>query len=275
MSHPLGALGTAALAGLAEALAAGRVRAPITRTALSPHVPDEHLDAVCAALAAMEADGMAPRHIARAVHLLVEERDAAQRMSDRVQLVWSPPELDAVDARDTSVVVQELFRRAQSSVLISTFAVDEKKKAQTLFGELAARMDAAPELAVRVFANVHRKHGDDTPSVELTRAFAKRIRDQVWPGKRIPRVFYDPRSVETEGHRRAVLHAKAIVVDGRWTLLTSANFTEAAHERNIEAGVLIDDTRLAGRVVRQFDQFVEAGVLREVQLAKRKQARAE
>jgi phosphatidylserine/phosphatidylglycerophosphate/cardiolipin synthase-like enzyme len=30
-----------------------------------------------------------------------------------------------------------------------------------------------------------------------------------------------------------------LVVDGRWTLLTSANFTEAAQERNLEAGVVV------------------------------------
>lgn len=264
MSHPLRALGRSALAGLAEALAAGRLGAPITRTALAPHVAEEHLDAVAAALAVMEQEGMTPRHIAHAVQLLVEERAAGQRMADRVQLVWSPPELDAVDARDTSVVVQELFRRAQSEVLISTFALDEKAKAETLFGELAARMDANANLRVRVFANIHRKYLDETPSSVLVREFATHIRDEVWPGKRLPEVFYDPRSLETEGHKRAVLHAKAVVVDDRWTLLTSANFTEAAQERNIEAGVVIDDAILAERVVRQFDQFVEAGVLRRV-----------
>lgn len=266
MSHPLRALGRSALAGLAEALAAGRLGAPITKTALAPHVPEADLDGVAAALAELERDGMAPRHIARAVHLLVEERDAGQRMSDRVQLVWSPPDLDEVDARDTSVVVQELFRRARSSVLISTFALDEKKKAEVLFGELAARMDAEPSLAVRVFANIHRKHLDETPSAVLLREFAKRIRDQVWPGQRLPEVYYDPRSLETEGTKRAVLHAKAVVVDARWTLLTSANLTEAAQERNIEAGVVIDDKRLAERVVRQFDRFVEGRILRRVKV---------
>ncbi len=265
MSHPLRALGRSSLAGLAEALAAGRLGAPITRTALASHVPEEHLDAVAAALAELSADGMAPRHIARAVHLLIEEREAGQRMSDRVQLVWSPPDLDEVDARDTSVVVQEMFRRARTSVLISTFALDEKKKAEVLFGELAARMDLEPSIEVRVFVNIHRKHLDETPAAVLLREFATRIRDQVWPGKRLPEVFYDPRSLETEGPRRAVLHAKAVVVDGRFTLLTSANFTEAAHERNIEAGVLIDDVRLAARVTQQFDQFVEARVLRRLQ----------
>jgi phosphatidylserine/phosphatidylglycerophosphate/cardiolipin synthase-like enzyme len=264
MSHPLRALGRAALTGLTEALATGRIAAPITRAALASYVPEENLDAVSAALADLEGDGMSPLHIARAVHLLVEEREAGQRMSDRVQLVWSPPELDGVDARDTSVVVQELFRRARSSVLISTFALDEKKKAEALFGELSARMDADPSLVVRVFANIHRKHMDETPSVLLIREFATRIRDQVWPGKRLPEVFYDPRSLETEAHKRGVLHAKAVVVDGRFTLLTSANFTEAAQERNIEAGVVIDDTRLAERVVRQFDHFVEARILRRL-----------
>src|SRR6478736_1029403 len=257
MSHSLRALGRSALAGLAEALGTGRLGAPLARTSLAPHVPEEHLDAISAALAEMEADGMAPRHIARTVQLLVEERDAGQRMADRVQLVWSPPDLDTVDARDTSVVVQELFRQARRSVLICTFALDQKKKAEALFGELAARMDADGTLVVRVFANIHRKYLDETPSAQLIRDFTTLVRDHIWPGQRLPEVFYDPRSLETDAQRRAVLHAKAVGIDGRWTLLTSANFTEAAQERNIEAGVVIDDTRLAERVERQFDQFVE------------------
>ena len=86
----------------------------------------------------------------------------------------------------------------------------------------------------------------------------------MWPGARLPEVFYDPRSLERDGHKKAVLHAKVIVVDTRWTLLTSANLTEAAQERNIEAGVLIDDEGLAGRVTTQFDRLVEKGVLQEV-----------
>jgi phosphatidylserine/phosphatidylglycerophosphate/cardiolipin synthase-like enzyme len=264
VSHPLRALGRSALSGLADAFATGSLGAPVTRGALAPHVPAEHLDAVWAALAAMEADGMAPRHLGQVVRLLVEERDAGQRTSDRVQLVWSPPDLDAIDARDTAVVVQELFRRAKASVLISTFALDEKKKAQALFGELAERMDQEPSLVVRVFANIHRRHLDETPSIALVREFARKVREDVWPGTRLPEVFYDPRSLEVDGHTRAVLHAKAVVVDARWTLLTSANFTEAAHERNIEAGVVIDDRRLAERVARQFHEFVERRVLQRL-----------
>lgn len=264
MTHPFHALGKAALTGLAEALASGRMVCPVGRAALEPHVPEGELNAIYEALAELHADGMLPRHIARLLRLLIDERSAAQRMTDRVQLVWSPPDLDAVDARDTAVVVQELFRRAQSSVLISTYALDDKRKTEALFGELGARMDANISLSVRLFANIHRKYLDETPSSTLVSAFSQSLRAGWWPGQRLPEVYYDPRSLETEGNKRAVLHAKAVVVDGRWTLLTSANFTEAAQERNIEAGVVIDDAELAKRISRQFDQLVEHGALRRV-----------
>lgn len=68
---------------------------------------------------------------------------------------------------------------------------------------------------------------------------------------------------------RAVQHAKLVVADGRRTLITSANFSEAAHERNLEAGVLVDDVRLAARVQRQVDALIAKGRLRPVPLAGR------
>ncbi len=264
MTLPLRALGRMALEGLADDLASGRLVPPFRRASLEPHVPAEHVEAVRAALDALVADGMHPRHVARALRLLAEERAASQRVSDRVQLVWSPPDLDAVDARDTAVVVQELFRRAERSVLIATFALDEKRKAAGLFGELAARMDAEPALAVRVLANVHRRHGDDTPASTLVREFAARMRTDIWPGERLPEVYYDPRSLLIDAPARAVLHAKAVVIDARVSFLTSANFTEAAHARNIEAGVVLDDATLAERLTRQFELLIERGHLRRV-----------
>ena len=87
--------------------------------------------------------GMAPAHIAHMIRLLAEERAAAQAIADRVALVWSGTEVMAGSSRETAVVVQELFREARDSVL---------------FGTLAERMNAEPDLRVRLFVNVHRKH---------------------------------------------------------------------------------------------------------------------
>jgi phosphatidylserine/phosphatidylglycerophosphate/cardiolipin synthase-like enzyme len=214
-------------------------------------VPDHEAGAVTDELQRLADDGLAPRHLAYVLGALAEERAAAQQLSDRVELVCSPPELDHVDARDTAVVVQDLFRRAKHDVLVATFAIDAGAKAEAIFGELAARMDAEPGLRVRLFLNVHRVQGDERPSAQLVWEFAIRFREKIWPGQRLPEVFYDPRSVELDGPKRAVLHAKVVVVDGRWTLITSANFTEAAQERNIEVGLLMVSTNLARRVAEQ------------------------
>jgi len=144
--------------------------------------------------------------------------------------------------------------------------LDDGPKARALFGDLAARMDVEPHLEVRIVANMQRPHGDDVDAQTLVARFATRLRERVWPGKRLPEFLYDTRSVEAESHKRAVLHAKCVVVDRRLTFLTSANFTEAAQQRNIEAGVVIDDARLAARVVRQFERMVELGVLARIAL---------
>src|SRR5690606_35423622 len=61
-----------------------------------------------------------------------------------------------------------------------------------------------------------------------------------WPfGAPIPDFYFDPRTARPG--EKAKLHAKCIVVDERWSLLSSANFTYLGQHQNIEAGVLIDD----------------------------------
>jgi len=264
--HPLRRLSRVSLLSLADGLSCGRLSPPYSEHAVRSVVPDDAASAVAGALRDLDGGGMLPVHIATMLSLLAEERAATQREVDRVRAVWSPPEFDRIDARDTVAVVRELFSEARSSVEIVTFALDEGDKAEALFGGLAARMDVNAELRVRVFVNVHRKHQDDTSANELVRKFRARFQSVVWPGNRLPVVYYDPRSVAEQSEKRAVLHAKAVIVDQQKTLLTSANFTEAAHERNIEAGVLIEDAEFAVRMVRQLDYLVEEGALVSLRL---------
>lgn len=75
-------------------------------------------------------------------------------------------------------------------------------------------------------------------------------------------MYYDPRALSTQPGPRASLHAKCIVVDRRWSFITSANFTEAAQDRNIEAGVLVDDPHFAAAVEAQLDNLISAGAVR-------------
>jgi len=264
VSSPLRALHRQALLGLAHALDVVPAGRALSRAHVAPFVPPEHADAVHDALGALSADGMALRHIAHMLRLLAEERASAQRLGDRLEFVWTPRELDGVDARDTAVVARELFANAERSVLVVTYVLDARKKAEAIFGGLAARMDANPDLHVRFVLNVERPYQDATPAPELVRKAARRLRDEVWPGTRLPEFYYDPRALDEDMTQRASMHAKCIVVDGRRTLVTSANLTEAAQERNIEAGVLVEDAGFAERVERQFLGIVEGGVLRRL-----------
>ena len=66
--------------------------------------------------------------------------------------------------------------------------------------------------------------------------------------------------------RRASLHAKCVIIDERFSLVTSANLTEAAQQRNIEAGLLVDDPILARSLSSQFEALVDRHLLQAVPL---------
>jgi phosphatidylserine/phosphatidylglycerophosphate/cardiolipin synthase-like enzyme len=69
-----------------------------------------------------------------------------------------------------------------------------------------------------------------------------------------------------EGAKRASLHAKCVVVDEQMAFVSSANFTEAAQERNIEVGVLVRSQVLSTQIARHFDALVAAGLVSSLPL---------
>ena len=109
--------------------------------------------------------------------------------------------------------------------------------------------------------NIQRKWGDTTAADQLVRKFADTFWGSDWPGSSRPRVFYDPRSLDL-GRPGGVLHAKAVVTDDEALFITSANFTEAALDRNIEAGLLVRDRALAASVSSHFRGLIDRGLLR-------------
>lgn len=258
MQTPLNVLSRTRLSSLAEALASGRLVSPFTSFSIQRYAPGPESESVAGELSRLAATGMQPAHLAYVLKLLVAERETVQRTVDRVELVWTGPETSGSSSRDTGVVVRELFSAAQRSVAVAGFAV---YNGRNVFKPLADNMDRSPGLAVRLFLNVARKHPDTRPAAIILRDFATSFVRDEWPGVRLPTMYHDPRSLHDEPGPRASLHAKCIVVDDRWAFVTSANLTEAAQERNIEAGVLIDDTKLACSLRNHLDALVETGAV--------------
>ena len=107
-----------------------------------------------------------------------------------------------------------------------------------IFKPLAARMVQVPDLNVRLFLHVGRDWKDTRDDSELLREFGARFAEQ-WPWPQRPEVYYDPRTFAADSAERATWHAKCVLVDDDLAFVTSANFTEWAQQRNVEAGVLL------------------------------------
>ena len=178
----------------------------------------------------------------------------------RLELVMTGPEPPGAMIRDTGVVVRQMFLNATQSICICGFAVYQGKD---IFLSLANRMLSAPDLTVRMYLNIERPYGDSAPTDTLIAKFQQRFRETQWPKDvRLPDVYFDPRALEhEEAGKSACLHAKFVIADSRQVFISSANFTEAAQQRNIEAGVLSENASLAGELRLHFQSLIDHGHL--------------
>ena len=173
------------------------------------------------------------------------------------QLVWSGPEATGT-LGDTRRVYEDLFSSAKRSLWVVSYAY---RDSPDVFGRLARHLDATPKLQVTLVLNIERyprkekKHRIGTVAARFARDFW-----QHWPGKRRPRVYYDPRSVRRD--LKGKVHAKVVVADETRALITSANLTARAWDDNIELGVLVRDPSLASGVLNHFQELIRLGHLR-------------
>lgn len=253
---PLSRLSKGALDQLVHGLESGRLDvAPASTVGWSP---SSDAPLVSEALSHLAALGLDRKQAASVVRLVLRERAAAG--ADRVSAVWTGPEGVTAQTRDTAVVVRELFEAAKERVLVSSYVLYQTAQ---LFEPLARAMKSNPSLDVKLFVTVLRESGDHRDADQVVAEFAGRFRN-AWPGSRLPVVYHDPRSLSGGAGGRAVLHAKCVVVDGRRSFVTSANFTEAAQERNFELGLLADDELLARSIESQFETLIDRGMVRKV-----------
>ena len=214
--------------------------------------------------------GVEPHHRSQVRHVLspctpeaarnLLEAAIAERIyrpPPRLELVWTGPEAHGSTARDTGIVVQHLFQRANKSVIIGGFRFDHGAH---LFRPLHEAM-LRTGLEVAMFVDIE-GHTDTASEARpyAERAIGALLRDN-WPfGPPFPAVYYDPRSA-IAGPPWVSLHAKCIVVDDCIVFVTSANFTERGQTRNIEVGVQIEDSGFARLLAQQWRSLVTGGLV--------------
>lgn len=251
LAEPLLSVPSQLRSRLMQALETGRLAPPYPMGTLRSLCAEELDDPgpLREALVRLDARGISGGAVAFALELARQEAGGV----DRPTLVWSGPGDRRLQSRRTGIVFDELVAEARERIWVSTYALFDGPR---LFGSLANRMEATPELEVNLLLNIKRKLGNTTVPADLVSQFTHKFWAHEWPGTRRPNVYYDPRSLHLP-YPEGVLHAKAIVVDERACFIGSANLTEAAFERNFEAGVLSRDRELASSIARHFRTLVE------------------
>lgn len=178
--------------------------------------------------------------IALALRIGLAERERA--LARRVQPVWTGPGAKG-NQRLTAAVLHELIAAARERILLVSFA------AHTL-GAVARDLAAAVARGVEVdvlFETVDDSSGAYQTADDAPFGTIEGIRRWRWPADQ-----RDP---------RALLHAKALVIDGRRALVGSANLTRRALSSNLEVGVAIDDSDVATAIEAHVRELMRAGVL--------------
>lgn len=265
----LSSVADADLQALIAALDRGDLRPPFNAAGLQSRGLG-HLHGALAPFLALE--GGALRAIADVV--LAERR---HRQSPTLTLVWTGDDPGISHSRHTRVFLPELFARAREHVLVAGYSFDHGAE---LFPALHKAMVDNP-VTVEFFVDANqlverlkqaaRAEGRDwsllsspmnraQSAVERGRAAVALFYTLMWPfGDPKPKVYFDPRTAERTS--MISLHAKCVVIDHHYTLITSANFTDRGQTRNIEAGVAIDDRAFASSLERQWSNLAEAGVV--------------
>jgi phosphatidylserine/phosphatidylglycerophosphate/cardiolipin synthase-like enzyme len=244
----LAAVSTADLRNLRDLAAAKALSCPLTEPSLRAHGFGPVCEALLGALPFEERGALVT-----ALELVIDERVRADRPP--IELVWSGPDSVTPQTCDTSIVLADLFERVRASVLVAGYWFSQAEMLRPLYDAMCRGVQARVFLHLK--AGVGSRSEVPAYAADCVRAF---VGDR-WPfGAPYPELFYYPETCLRSSHE-TYLHAKCAVADGRLALVTSANFTTAAHERHIEVGALIDDLLYARRLEGQFNALVAQGTL--------------
>ena len=155
----------------------------------------------------------------------------------RPQLVWTSPSLPSSEGH-TTLAVSSLINEAQTYVYAATYSAG-------MSSAYVVALRQALERGVKVTIVVDREKQGKIAATLAGKLSGARI----WTLRKLD-----------EGEW-AVQHAKLVTVDGLAALVTSANFSTAAAETNLECGVLLRDAAVAKSIKSHLDRLHECDYL--------------
>ncbi len=174
--------------------------------------------------------------------------EGARSTATRIDPLWTMPG-DLAQTGPLTSSVPDLVKSARTSITCSTYNFQKSSALWTALHDAAQQ----PQVTLRVYVDAAAAQPTGTwkpPSLlELVA--------HLHPGR-----VYCTREVDGSPVRN---HAKFIVVDHRFVLVTSANFSHSAEYRNVELGVRIDSRNLAESIEREI-RGVEPTLFRRLKM---------
>lgn len=196
----------------------------------------------------------------RAVGLAIaaaRERERTAR-AERISIVWTGPESEAVAMRRTDQALLELIAMTRERLIVVSFAVYKVPEIATA---LVACTERGCDVAV-VLESEAESGGKVT--FDMSEALGSEVAEHAtlytWPAELRPDVGVG---------RRASLHAKCAVADGARLLVSSANLTEYALTKNMELGLLVEGGDVPARVQSHLEALIAGNVLRPLRHRRR------
>jgi cardiolipin synthase len=167
------------------------------------------------------------------------------------QVVWTGPRVEGSFLRATREIVREILRGAQDELLVVGYWIAARDDGDGIIEEVITLLAEAMSRGVKVNVVIDervRPDGRDNRGILVS----------VWPvGLALPKILtwrLPP------GDQHLKLHAKVLVSDRRDALVTSANLTLYALDRNMEMGVRVVGSPAAD-IARHFNLLEVQGVL--------------
>jgi len=167
----------------------------------------------------------------------------------RIEVVWSGPKVEYSFLRATREVVRELLRSVRRELLVVGYWLAAHDEGEGIIEEFVASLAAAVARGVTsrvVFDERIRPDGKDNRQVLVS----------AWPnGVQLPELLTWRLP---HGDQHLKLHAKVLVADRQDALVTSANLTFYAMDRNMEMGVRLIGAPAAD-IARHFELLAISG----------------
>lgn len=161
------------------------------------------------------------------------------------ELVWTGPTTSFVSTRQTEQALLQVINSAQERLFIISYVAYDIQTVTDALNEASHR-----GVVVCVLLEQSQAHGGKITVDALANM------SMLVPAARL----YAWSSV-SDGSPKGSVHAKVAVADGTICFITSANLTNFAMERNMEAGVLIRGGQLPKSLHEHLDALVNTGII--------------